>query len=803
MRACVSVCHPASNPPLLQARTQTLSPPLFPLVTAAAAAAAFLPAVRFRSADFVTHQPATPPPSPSPAASDCRPATVAMGCGSSSASIPERDIVAIPTRPQRYYTAKDVSKHASPSDLWSILFGNVYDLTAFSESHPGGEELITQYAAGKDCTDLFIEEGTDAQPFAHRHSRSANNMLEPMKVGVLVGEGDPRAGRTLEEVEAEVEAAKPPINVYQGSPLRAQALHRIKQVEAAGGAGAGAGGRVSPSGSGGGGGGGGSGSRRGSGALAPVPPLVAVLQAFSMEEVAKHALQSNCWTIRHAQVYDVTPLVNPAAPASAAAAAAPQLDWRKIGGKDSTAYLASLTSGTGSSSGSGSGSSRSSGSGVLSEESLHLLLAPLQVGFLQGHSLQDPDLGRVAAGRGGSMLMAVPPPSNPRRNSASKSSAVIATTTATATTGTGSLRGSRAYQQQADIDSAAARVALNAIAGDVLTVAAAEGLLASPSSVRYLWRLSARRELTHDTVLLTFDPVVAAADIAAFQASLSDDDRELATKYPVTYATKPLRPAIAHHVSVEIPNQLPVENTSEHLQRERENRPLDVPFRMQRSYTPLDAGALLPRDAHMTLAVKSYPKVRAPGSAYMHGLEVGDTIVTTGARSRFDFEAMAAGGPSAAAAAADGTNPKGYDYWIAVSRNLQQRHNKRAQCRDTVEERSARWANVQYLIPLSSMCACLSLCVILALVLDRCWFGYRCGVRDHPRDVAANECCGAGGFDAQQGGTRGWRGGRGSRSGSSSSSRPCLVAFGLQHARRDSAWTQQSSSIYRGRSRQS
>ena len=44
------------------------------------------------------------------------------------------------------YSLSEVAKHASKKDLWLVVKGKVYDVTAFSKSHPGGPELLEDEA---------------------------------------------------------------------------------------------------------------------------------------------------------------------------------------------------------------------------------------------------------------------------------------------------------------------------------------------------------------------------------------------------------------------------------------------------------------------------------------------------------------------------------------------------------------------------------------------------------------------------------------------------------------------------------
>ena len=558
-----------------------------------------------------------------------------MGCGTSSDQLHSLSTPQS-TSSLRYYTPADLALHARPSSAWTVIDGRVLDVTAFGERHPGGSELLELAAWGKDASRHFSAPPNNAEPFAHAHSAAAREMLHDLQVGILVPEDDPRAGRLLVDVEAEERARHQQAgNAYGGAgggaPLRAQAVQRIKQVQRAGreaeAAAAAAAARAhgpSPV------------------AHAAHPP---VLRAFSAAEVATHSSQGDCWTVAmDGQVFDLTSLVNrnPAAAGAAARSRSPSrssgsssptappalLDWRKLGGKNGDAYLRA----------------------TLTEDQMALFLPPLQVGYLHGHSVQPEDAGRMPgahshphpqAGRGGKDSPALQGRAGPTSSSLLSSSAL-------------------------------ATAALDGIASDGLTVAAAEGLLASPSPVRFLWTLADRRDLSPDTVLLVLEPVTAPSAIRAWENGRSGVERELQLQYPVTYSTSPLRPGLrlGQHFSVEVPLALPLENPAERLERERENRPLDVPFRMQRSYTPLEAGAGAGAGAAVgeeasvsafdtrnplaiTLAVKSYPTCSppAPGSAYMHSLDIGDTLVTTGARGgRLGFETLAASGA--------------YDVWV-------------------------------------------------------------------------------------------------------------------------------------------
>lgn len=63
-------------------------------------------------------------------------------------------------------TAAAVAQHATASDCWSIVNGNVYDLTSWVNVHPGGKNRIANMC-GKDATSSFnAEHGGQASPEA-------------------------------------------------------------------------------------------------------------------------------------------------------------------------------------------------------------------------------------------------------------------------------------------------------------------------------------------------------------------------------------------------------------------------------------------------------------------------------------------------------------------------------------------------------------------------------------------------------------------------------------------------------------
>jgi cytochrome b involved in lipid metabolism len=70
-----------------------------------------------------------------------------------------------PSIPQEsLYTVSTVATHNSETSCWSIINGNVYDLTSFVGDHPGGERNILKIC-GKDGTSAFMgQHGGDSKP---------------------------------------------------------------------------------------------------------------------------------------------------------------------------------------------------------------------------------------------------------------------------------------------------------------------------------------------------------------------------------------------------------------------------------------------------------------------------------------------------------------------------------------------------------------------------------------------------------------------------------------------------------------
>jgi len=82
----------------------------------------------------------------------------------------------------RIFTLEDLAAHNNSLSCWISRAGKVYDVTPFLNDHPGGDDLILQYA-GKDIEDVMRDKNE------HEHSDAAYDMLEEYLIGRIgIGE---------------------------------------------------------------------------------------------------------------------------------------------------------------------------------------------------------------------------------------------------------------------------------------------------------------------------------------------------------------------------------------------------------------------------------------------------------------------------------------------------------------------------------------------------------------------------------------------------------------------------------------
>jgi hypothetical protein len=93
--------------------------------------------------------PAAAQPSPTPAAAQPSPTPAAPAATPTPSPTPTAEVTT-----QAGYTMDKVRENNSASSCWSIISGNVYDLTKWISSHPGGRSAITGIC-GRDGTSSF------------------------------------------------------------------------------------------------------------------------------------------------------------------------------------------------------------------------------------------------------------------------------------------------------------------------------------------------------------------------------------------------------------------------------------------------------------------------------------------------------------------------------------------------------------------------------------------------------------------------------------------------------------------------
>jgi cytochrome b involved in lipid metabolism len=95
------------------------------------------------------------------------------------------------------FTAAEVAKHNTSSDCWSVVSGQVYNLTSYVNGHPGGASVI-KAICGKDGSASFAGQ--------HGSASKPNNTLAAFALGPLVSGGTlPQATVRGEDEEGDEE----------------------------------------------------------------------------------------------------------------------------------------------------------------------------------------------------------------------------------------------------------------------------------------------------------------------------------------------------------------------------------------------------------------------------------------------------------------------------------------------------------------------------------------------------------------------------------------------------------------------
>ncbi|KAJ6031870.1 Ceramide very long chain fatty acid hydroxylase SCS7 [Penicillium herquei] len=84
----------------------------------------------------------------------------------------------MPGRVLPTFTAAEVESHNNAKSCYITIGRNVYDVTEFVQDHPGGGDLILDYA-GKDVAEIMKDE------ISHEHSEAAYEILTEYHIGFL------------------------------------------------------------------------------------------------------------------------------------------------------------------------------------------------------------------------------------------------------------------------------------------------------------------------------------------------------------------------------------------------------------------------------------------------------------------------------------------------------------------------------------------------------------------------------------------------------------------------------------------
>lgn len=102
----------------------------------------------------------------------------------------------MPGRTLPTFTRAEVESHNSAKSCYVTIKTKVYDVTDFVDDHPGGGDLILEYA-GKDVEEVLKD------PTSHPHSEAAYEVLDESLVGFVAPEKSVPAGESASNGSAE------------------------------------------------------------------------------------------------------------------------------------------------------------------------------------------------------------------------------------------------------------------------------------------------------------------------------------------------------------------------------------------------------------------------------------------------------------------------------------------------------------------------------------------------------------------------------------------------------------------------
>ncbi|KAJ5901684.1 fatty acid hydroxylase [Penicillium taxi] len=103
------------------------------------------------------------------------------------------------------FTVADVKSHDNAESCYITIGRKVYDVTEFVQDHPGGGDLVLEYA-GKDVNDILKDTAS------HKHSEAAYDILEDYQVGFL----DTTGGASKVTASADISTESEPLFASTG-----------------------------------------------------------------------------------------------------------------------------------------------------------------------------------------------------------------------------------------------------------------------------------------------------------------------------------------------------------------------------------------------------------------------------------------------------------------------------------------------------------------------------------------------------------------------------------------------------------
>ena len=123
----------------------------------------------------------------------------------------------MPSRTLPAFTRAEVESHNTSKSCYVTVGQNVYDVTDFLDAHPGGPDLILDYA-GKDIGAILKDEDS------HTHTETAYEVLEDSLVGFVAleetAEGDKAAKGKVTNGYVTANGGEMPVELdAQGRPI--------------------------------------------------------------------------------------------------------------------------------------------------------------------------------------------------------------------------------------------------------------------------------------------------------------------------------------------------------------------------------------------------------------------------------------------------------------------------------------------------------------------------------------------------------------------------------------------------------